>query len=109
MSFDADRLAQLPAGRQGDAETVLRTLSGSSFSGPSALQAIAEVVTPATAGLDRRKAAVTADIARVEARLADYRTLLTRQYAAMDRLVAASKAVGTQLETQIRMWTAANN
>lgn len=109
VTFDADRLAQLPAGRQGDAETVLRTLSGSSFSGPNALQSIAEVVTPVTTGLDRRKAGITADIAKVEARLADYRTLLTRQYAAMDRLVAASKAVGTQLDTQIRMWTAGNN
>lgn len=109
VTFDADRFAQLPAARQGDAEAVLRTLSGSSFSGPNALQAIAEIVNPASTGLARRKDGVAADLAKVEARLADYRTTLTRQYAAMDRLVAASKAVGTQLDTQIKIWTANRN
>lgn len=106
VTFDADRFAQLPPARQADAEAVLRTMSGSSFSGPNALQAIAETVTPATTGLTRRRNGVSADLAKVEARLVDYRTSLTRQYAAMDRLVAASKAVGVQLDTQIKIWTA---
>ena len=109
VTFDAERLAQLPAARQADAEAVLRTLSGSSFSGPNALQAIAESVTPASAGLTRRKDGVTAELAKVEARLSDYRASLTRQYAAMDKLVAASKAVGTQLDTQIKIWTSNRN
>ena len=109
VTFDADRLAQLPAARQGDAEAVLRTLSGSSFSGPNSLQSLAETVTPASTGLTRRRDAVTADLAKVEARLAEYRTKLTRQYAAMDRLVATSKAVGTQLDTQIKIWTASRS
>jgi len=105
ISFDADRLAALPPARQGDAETLLRTLSGSAFGSPLSLNAIAEAATPASAGLSRRKDALTADLARIETRLSDYRNSLTRQYAAMDRLVAASKAVGAQLDTQIRMWT----
>jgi flagellar hook-associated protein 2 len=109
ITFDAERLAQLPPARQADAEAVLRTMSGSSFSGPNALQAIAETVTPATNGLTRRRDGLTADLAKVEARLVDYRNSLTRQYAAMDRLVAASKAVGTQLDTQIKIWTANRN
>ncbi|NJC07875.1 flagellar filament capping protein FliD [Polymorphobacter fuscus] len=106
ITFDEARLAALPAARQGDAEALMRTLSGSSFGSPHSLQAIAALVTPASAGLARRRDALTADLARVEVRLAQYRETLTRQYAAMDRLVAASKAVGTQLDTQIKMWTA---
>ncbi len=106
ISFDADRLAALPPGRAADAEALLRTLSGSSA---QSLQAVAGLATPATAGLARQRDAVAADMARVEAQLATYRTNLTRQYAAMDRLVAASKAVGAQLDTQIRMWTSNRN
>lgn len=105
VSFDADRLAALPPGRQGDAETVLRTLSASSFGSPSGLQAIAAMATPATAGLTRQRDAITLGLAKVETQLSVYRTTLTRQYAAMDRLVASSKAVGVQLDTQIRIWT----
>ena len=102
ISFDPDRLAALPPARAADAEVLLRTLSGSS---PQSLQAIAGLATPATGGMTRQRDAVTASLARVEAQLAAYRTGLTRQYAAMDTLVAASKAVGAQLDTQIRMWT----
>jgi flagellar hook-associated protein 2 len=109
VSFDADRLAALPESRQADAETLIRTISGASIGSPLSLNAIAETATPATAGLTRRKDGITADLAKVDTRLADYRTSLTRQYAAMDRLVAASKAVGTQLDTQIKMWTSSRN
>ena len=109
VTFDAARFAALPAARRSDAEVLMRTLSGSSFSSSSSLQAIAELVTPATSGLTRRRDAVTADLARIEVRLADYRASLTKQYAAMDRLVAASKAVGAQLDTQIKMWTNSGN
>ena len=105
ISFDADRLAALPLSRAADAEALLRTLSGSSLGSPQSLQAVAALASPATAGLSRQRDAVTAGLARVEAQLATYRTSLTRQYAAMDRLVSASKAVGVQLDTQIRMWT----
>lgn len=105
IGFDADRLAALPATRQGDAEVLLRTLSGSAQGSTLALNAIAEAATPTSAGLSRRKDVLTADMARIETRLTDYRNGLTRQYAAMERLVAASKAIGAQLDTQIRMWT----
>ena len=105
ISFDPDRLAALPPARAADAEALLRTLSGSSLSSPQSLQAIAGLATPTSNGLTRQRDAVTASLARVEAQLATYRTSLTRQYAAMDKLVAASKAVGVQLDTQIRMWT----
>ena len=109
VTFDAERLAALPASRHGDVEVLMRTLSGSSFGSAYSLRAVAELAAPATDGLTRRRDAVTADLAKVEVRLADYRASLTRQYAAMDRLVSASKAVGAQLDTQIRMWTNERN
>ena len=105
VTFDAARLAALPALRHGDAEVLMRTLSGSALGSAQSLQAIAGLTAPATAGLTRRREGVTADLAKTEVRLGAYRASLTKQYAAMDRLVAASKAVGTQLDTQIRMWT----
>jgi hypothetical protein len=52
---------------------------------------------PATAGLSRQRSTVTRD-------LATYRATLVRQYAAMDRLVAATKAVEAQLDQQIAAW-----
>jgi flagellar hook-associated protein 2 len=71
---------------------------------PNRLQSIAALTNPATSGLTRQRTAVTSDLAKVDIRLATYRTTLTRQYAAMDKLVAASKAVGEQLDQQIAAW-----
>ena len=44
------------------------------------------------------------NLTKIDTRLETYRTTLTRQYAAMDQLVAASKAVGTQIDQQIAAW-----
>ncbi len=71
ISFDAARLAALPAARHGDAEILMRTLSESSPGSAESLQAIAALAVPATTGLTRRKDGVTAELARVEVRLAE--------------------------------------
>ncbi len=109
IQFDPAPLAALSPQRQADAETLLRSLSAPAGNTPYALQAIAGLVTPASDGLTRRKTAVASDLAAVETRLTAYRDTLTRQYAAMDALVAASKAVGTQLDQQIKIWTNSSN
>ena len=64
---------------------------------------------PATDGLERRQALLRADLAKVDVRLEAYRSVLLRQFAAMDRLVAANKAVGEQLDQQIAIWSNSDN
>ena len=110
ISYDAARFAALPASRLADAEALLTALSAPSLSTqPNRLQSIGALASPATGGLTRQRAAVTSDLAQVDVRLATYRATLTRQYAAMDRLVAASKAVGAQLDQQIAAWSRRDN
>ena len=110
VTFDAARFAALSPTRLADAEALLRTLASPALSAePNRLQSIADLITPVSAGLARQRTAVTADLAKVDVRLATYRSQLVRQYAAMDTLVAASKAVGTQLDQQIKIWTNARN
>jgi flagellar hook-associated protein 2 len=110
ISYDAVRFAALPAARLADAEALLTALSAPSLSTqPSRLQSIAALTDPASSGLNRQRTAVSSDLAKVDIRLASYRTTLTRQYAAMDRLVAASKAVGEQLDQQIAAWSKSSN
>lgn len=110
VEFDAARFAALSPTRYGDAEALLRTLASPALSTqPNRLQSIAELATPASAGLARRRTVVTSELAKVDTRLATYRATLTRQYAAMERLVAASKAVGTQLDQQIAIWNNRNS
>ena len=110
ISFDAARFAALSPTRYGDAEALLRSLAAPALSTrPNRLQSIAELATPASAGFSRQRTGVTAELAKVDIRLATYRTQLTRQYAAMDRLVAASRAVGTQLDQQIAAWNNQGN
>lgn len=105
IAFDAARFAELSPTRFGDAEAVLKALAAPALSTrPNRLQSIAALATPASAGLTAQKTIVTASLAREDAKLINYRTKLTRQYAAMERLVAASKAVGTQLDQQIKAW-----
>nr|WP_310522085.1 flagellar filament capping protein FliD [Polymorphobacter sp.] len=105
VAFDAARFAALPPTRYGDVEALLKSLVAPALSTqPNRLQSIAALATPASAGLSRRRTGVTGELAKVDVRLATYRTNLTRQYAAMDRLVAASKAVGSQLDQQIAAW-----
>jgi flagellar hook-associated protein 2 len=106
IAYDATRFAALPAARLADAEALLAALSAPSLpTQPSRLQSIAALTDPASSGLGRQRTAVTSDLAKVDIRLASYRATLTRQYAAMDRLVAASKAVGEQLDQQIAAWS----
>ncbi len=105
IEFDAARFAALSPTRYGDAEALLKSLASPALTTqPNRLQSIAELVTPASAGLARRRTSVTSDLAKVDTRIATYLATLTRQYAAMDRLVAASKAVGAQLDQQIAAW-----
>jgi flagellar hook-associated protein 2 len=110
VSFDAARFARLSPTRYADAEAVLRALAAPALSTqPNRLQSIAGLVTPAATGLNRQRSTVTRDLATVDTRLATYRANLVRQYAAMDRLVAASKAVGAQLDQQIAAWNNQKN
>lgn len=106
VTFDAVRLAALPPERQADAEALLRHLSGpASPSAPGRLTSIAARIGPAADGLARQRDALGADQARAEARLDAYRTLLARQFAAMDNLVSSSRAVETQLDQLVALWT----
>lgn len=105
VGFDAARFAALSPVRYGDAENLLKALAAPALSTrPNRLLSIAELATPAGAGLARRRTGVTGELAKVETRLASYRATLVRQYSAMDRLVAASKAVQAQLDQQIAAW-----
>jgi flagellar hook-associated protein 2 len=110
VEFDAARFAALSPTRYADAEAVLKTLASPALSTqPNRLQSIAELATPASAGLTRQRTAITTDLGKIDTRLATYRTVLTRQYAAMDRLVAASNAVKEQLDQQIAQWNKIGN
>lgn len=105
VSFDAARFAGLAPARYADAEALLKALAAPALSTqPSRLQSIAEMVTPASAGLTRTRTTVAGDLAKVDVRLAVYRSTLVRQYAAMDRLAASTKAVQAQLDQQIAAW-----
>ena len=110
ITVDAARLASLPAARLADAEALLRELSGpASPARPGRLQSIAQLAVTASSGLDRQRGAANRDLAKVERAAEVQRTLLTRQFAAMDRAVAQSRAVGVQLEQQIAFWTRSDN
>ena len=106
INVDAARLANLPANRLGDAEALLRELSGgASPTRPGRLQSIAQLAVTAAEGLTRQRERANLDLAKVERAAEVQRTLLTRQFAAMDRAVALSRAVQVQLDQQIAMWT----
>lgn len=106
ISVDTARLANLPATRLADAEALLRELSGAaSPTRPNRLQSIAQLAVTASDGLTRQRERASADLAKVERAAEAQRTLLTRQFAAMDRAVAQSRAVQVQLDQQIAMWT----
>lgn len=106
VTFDAARLAALPEDRQADAEALLRHMSGpASPSAPDRLASIAARLGPAADGLARQRDVLAADQTRAEVRIEAYRTLLTRQFAAMDNLVSASRAVETQLDQLVALWT----
>ncbi|MBB6226331.1 flagellar hook-associated protein 2 [Polymorphobacter multimanifer] len=105
VRFDAARFAQITPEQEAQAETLLAALSGNGRGqGLVALQAIGGLATPATEGLDRQRRSVDEALARAETRLEAYRTQLVRQFAAMDVLVASSKAVGTQLTQLVDSW-----
>jgi flagellar hook-associated protein 2 len=106
ITVDTARLANLPATRLGDAEALLRELSGAaSPTRPNRLQSIAQLAVTASDGLNRQRERANADLEKVERAAEVQRALLTRQFAAMDRAVAQSRAVQVQLDQQIAMWT----
>lgn len=109
ITVDTARLANLPATRLGDAEALLRELSAAaSPTRPNRLQSIAQLAVTASDGLGRQRERATADLQKVERAAEVQRALLTRQFAAMDRAVAQSRAVQAQLDQQISMWTKAD-
>ncbi len=107
ITFDAARLAGLTPARLADAEGLLKTMAAPALSTqPNRLKSLAELATPAAAGFTSQRSRLTGDLDRIDQRLATYRDSLVRQYAAMDRAVAASKATQEALTRQIEAWTA---
>ncbi len=107
ITFDASRLAGLSPERLADAEGLLKTMAAPALSSqPNRLKSLAELVTPASAGLSSQRSRLSSDLEKIDQRLATYRDTLVRQYAAMDRAVAAARAVGDSLTQQIEAWTA---
>lgn len=105
VRFDAARFAQATPEQLGKAEALLGALSGNGFGvGLAALRTIAGLATPATQGLERERRGVNEALARAEVRLTTYREQLVRQFAAMDVLVASSKALETQLTQLVDSW-----
>ena len=110
ITVDAARLANLPATRLADAEALLRELSGAANPArPNRLQSIAQLAVAASDGLTRQRDRINQDLSRVERAAQVQRVLLTRQFAAMDRSVAQSRAVQVQLDQQIAFWTQRDN
>lgn len=105
VSFDSNRLATLSEADLGRAEALIGAQSGSGFgTGLASLRGIANLATPAAEGLGRERQAVDRLLEQANDRLETYRDTLIRQFAAMDQLVASSKAVGTQLEQLVSSW-----
>ncbi|WP_416908948.1 MAG: flagellar filament capping protein FliD [Polymorphobacter sp.] len=105
IRFNAARFAEATPEQLGQAEALLGALSGSGFGqGLAALRPIAALATPATEGLERERRGVNEALERAEARLTSYEAQLVRQFAAMDVLVASSKALETQLEQLVDSW-----
>jgi flagellar hook-associated protein 2 len=110
ITVDAARLANLPATRLGDAEALLRELSGAaSPTRPNRLQSIAQLAVSASEGLTRQRDRANQDLEKVNRAADVQRILLTRQFAAMDRAVAQSRATQVQLDQQIAFWTRSEN
>jgi flagellar hook-associated protein 2 len=106
ITVDAAQLANLPATRLADAEALLRELSGpASPTRPGRLQSIAQLAVTAAEGLTRQRDRANADLEKVSRAADVQRALLTRQFAAMDRAVAQSRATQVQLDQQIAFWT----
>jgi flagellar hook-associated protein 2 len=106
ITVDSARLSNLPATRLADAEALLRELSGpASPTRPSRLQSIAQLAVTASDGLTRQRDRANADLTKVQRASEVQRALLTRQFAAMDRAVALSRATQVQLDQQIAFWT----
>lgn len=110
ITVDSARLSNLPATRLADAEALLRELSGpASPTRPSRLQSIAQLAVTASDGLTRQRDRANADLTKVQRASEVQRALLTRQFAAMDRAVALSRATQVQLDQQIAFWTRREN
>jgi flagellar hook-associated protein 2 len=106
ITVNTAQLANLPATRLGDAEALLRELSGAaSPTRPNRLQSIAQLAVTASDGLTRQRDRANQDLEKVQRAADVQRILLTRQFAAMDRAVAQSRATQVQLDQQIAFWT----
>lgn len=107
ISVDAARLANLPPTRLADAEALLREVAGPARADrPARLLGIAATVGTATSGLTRQRDGATAELARIDIRVDQMRSLLTRQFAAMDTSVGQSRAAAQQLTQLMELWTA---
>lgn len=105
VTFDAGRLATLGEQDLARAEALISGQSGTGFgTGLASLRGIAGLAAPATEGLARERQAVNRQLDQVNERLETYRQGLVRQFAAMDQLVAGSRAVGVQLDQLIQSW-----
>ena len=105
ITVDAAQLANLPPTRLGDAEALLRELSGAARPDrPNRLQSIAQIVGSAGDGLVRQRDAASRNLARVEVQIEANRLLLTRQFAAMDTAIGQSRAVSAQLDQLVDSW-----
>lgn len=110
ITVNTAQLANLPAARLGDAEALLRELSGAaSPTRPNRLQSIAQLAVTAAEGLTRQRERANQDLEKVNRAADVQRILLTRQFAAMDRAVAQSRATQVQLDQQIAFWTRSEN
>jgi flagellar hook-associated protein 2 len=107
ITVDSARLANLPATRLADAETLLRELSGAaSPTRPNRLQSIAQLAVTANEGLSRQSARASRDLDRVQQQAEARQALLTRQFAAMERSVGLSRAAQQQIDQLVALWTA---
>jgi flagellar hook-associated protein 2 len=89
---------------------LLRELSGAaSPTRPNRLQSIAQLAVTASEGLTRQRDRANQDLEKVSRAADVQRILLTRQFAAMDRAVAQSRATQVQLDQQIAFWTQRDN
>ncbi len=110
ITVDTARLATLPPTRLADAEALLREMSGAaSPTRPNRLQSIAQLAVTAGEGLGRQQARAQSDLGKVERQIEVRRALLTRQFAAMERSVGESRAVGLQLQQLVDSWTRARD
>jgi flagellar hook-associated protein 2 len=110
ITVDTARLANLPPARLADGEALLRELSAAaSPTRPNRLQSIAQLAVTASEGMARQRGIASRDLDKVQRQTDVRQALLTRQFAAMERAVGESRAVGLQLQQLVDSWTRARD